>query len=150
MRPGVIGGHRARGRALLVGLSLPAVRALPRSGIAGSAIVVIRAVVSASASTWAGCEVEVPAERSAVGCVTLVPLLHGALDRVTAWWRSVSDRACVVRRTLVVEALEVAGVRVLVALAVVFEVVLLGFSTFVGLALALVGLALAFVLGSFW
>ena len=106
--------------------------------------------MSASASTWAGLEVEVPAERSAVRCVTVVPLLHCALDWVTAWWRSVSDSACIVRRVLVIEALEVAVVRILVALAVVFEVVLLGFSTFIGFALALVGLALAFVLGAFW
>ena len=59
--PGDRSGHRARGRALLVGLSLEPVVALPDFGIARGAVVVVGAVVAAAASTRAALEVKVPA-----------------------------------------------------------------------------------------
>ena len=59
--PRVGSGHRAKGRALLVGLSLETVSALPWTGIAWCSVVVIGAVVTASAATLAALEVEVPA-----------------------------------------------------------------------------------------
>ena len=135
--------------ALLVGLSLETVIALPWAGIAWCAVVVIGAVVGASAAPRAGFEVEVPAVGFAV--VRGIPfeeLLKGAFDWVVAWWRSVGDCSWSLGWWVGLEALEVAVVGLLVAFGSSLKVVLVGLGAF-GAAFAFVGLAFAFVLSAF-